>query len=153
MEIISKSPEETKELGRKIAADLAISHKPSLALRAKPLTIALTGELGSGKTTFVQGFAQGLGITSRIISPTFILMREYKIPIGHFYHVDLYRFEKNIEREVVNLGLTDLWEQKENIVVIEWAEKIKGMIPKGSTWIKFDTLDENRRKIMVMAND
>ena len=136
-------------MGRKIAAELKGGS-----------ILALTGELGSGKTTFVQGFAKGLGLKTRIISPTFILMRLYRVApttnhqslVTSFYHVDLYRFEKNAEREVVNLGLTDLWEQKENIVVIEWAEKIRGLIPMGSTWIKFEVLDENRRKIMVKAN-
>jgi len=149
MEVLTKSAEETKRLGAKIGSDLAISHKP--------LTIALSGDLGSGKTTFVQGFAQGLGISSKIISPTFILMRKYAVSpstvhrsqFTFFYHVDLYRFEDNIESEVRNLGLTDIWGKPGNVVVIEWAEKIKDLIPRGSTWIKFEVLDENRRKIVM----
>ena len=152
MEVLTKSAEETKRLGAKIGSDLAISHKP--------LTIALSGDLGSGKTTFVQGFAQGLGITSKIISPTFILMRKYAVSpstvhqslVTSFYHVDLYRFEDNIESEVRNLGLTDIWKDPKNVVIIEWAEKIKDLVPKGAMWLKFEVMDENKRKITVIDN-
>src|SRR4030042_4237719 len=110
MEIITENAEETKSLGRKTASDLTISHHP--------LILALSGDLGSGKTTFTQGFAEGLGIKSRVISPTFILMRKY----GDFYHLDLYRLENNIEGEIKNLGIKDIWEDKKNIMIIEWAE-------------------------------
>ena len=125
-------------MGEKIAVDLAISHQP--------LVIALTGNLGSGKTTFVQGFAKGLGLKARIISPTFILMRKYG---ENFYHVDLYRLEGNIESEVRNLGIEDIWKDPKNIVVIEWAEKIKKMIPKSAQWIKFENLGKDERKITI----
>jgi len=107
-------------------------------------TIALIGELGAGKTTFAQGLAQGLGIEGRIVSPTFILMRTY----GNLYHIDLYRLEKDIDEEVKNLGLTDIWGKKENIVVVEWAEKITEMLPENTIWINFEILD-NGRKITI----
>src|SRR3989338_10797954 len=99
MEILTKSAHETKSLGKKIATDLIRNHANVLAL---------TGDLGSGKTTFVQGLAEGLGIKQRIISPTFIIIRNYRIKnyesplrqgfegqarIMDFYHVDLYRIE------------------------------------------------------------
>jgi len=101
--------------------------------------------LGSGKTTFVQGLAKGLGIEKKIISPTFILMRTY----GNLYHVDLYRLEGNVAEEAKNLGLTDIWGKKDNIVVIEWAEKIKEIIPKKAKWIKFENIGEDERKITI----
>jgi len=110
---------------------------------------ALSGELGSGKTTFVQGFAEGLGVSGRIISPTFILMRKYGVDDKDFYHIDLYRLEGNIKNEVINLGLADVWAKPENIVVIEWAEKIKKMVPKSARWIKFENLGGDRRKIII----
>ena len=138
MEFITKSAFETKSLGKEIASNLGGGE-----------VFALSGELGSGKTTFVQGFAEGLGITARIISPTFILMRKYKVGDKDFYHIDLYRLEGNIENEVINLGLSDLWEKPENIVVIEWAEKIKNMIPKSAKWIKFENLGGDKRKIII----
>ena len=146
METITKSPEATYQLGEKIGASLAISHQPSV--------IALVGDLGSGKTTFVQGLAKGLGIEKKIISPTFILMRSYKIQntkyqILNLYHVDLYRLEGNVAEEAKNLGLTDIWGKKDNIVVIEWAEKIKEIIPKKAKWIKFENIGEDERKITI----
>jgi len=107
--------------------------------------LALTGDLGSGKTTFVQGLAEGLGFAGRIISPTFILMRKYP----GFYHVDLYRFEENVAQEVENIGLTDIWGKDKNIVVIEWAEKIKDLIPPKANWIKFEDMGEDKRRIII----
>jgi tRNA threonylcarbamoyladenosine biosynthesis protein TsaE len=109
--------------------------------------LALTGNLGSGKTTFVQGLAEGLGIKSRIISPTFILMRKYD---KNFYHIDLYRLEEKVEQEVKNLGLEDIWTNPQNLVVIEWAEKIKNIIPKTAIWIKFENLGGDKRRIMTL---
>ena len=138
MEVITQSAEETKDFGRKTAADIK-----------RGQTLALTGDLGSGKTTFVQGFAEGLGHIGRIISPTFILMRKYDLPDGDFYHVDLYRFEDNVEKEVENIGLRDIWGNKDNIVVIEWAEKIKNLLPENTKWLKFEMVGENERKITV----
>jgi tRNA threonylcarbamoyladenosine biosynthesis protein TsaE len=124
--------------------------------------MALTGELGSGKTTFIQGFAKGLGISNRIISPTFIIMRSYRLPTSHqhacagrplafsqFYHLDLYRLEKDIGMEVINLGVDDIWKNPDNIIVIEWAEKIKDLIPKNAVWVEFNNLEENRRRIKI----
>lgn len=138
MEFITKSAFETQSLGKEAASNLEGG-----------AVFALSGDLGSGKTTFVQGFAEGLGVKARIISPTFILVRKYKVGDKDFYHIDLYRLEGNIENEVINLGLSDLWEKPENIVVIEWAEKIKNMIPESAKWIKFENLGGDRRKIMI----
>ena len=143
MEIFTDSARQTQELGQDTANRLRGGE-----------VLALTGELGSGKTTFVQGLALGLGITQRIISPTFVLMREYgmkrKGESGkgkRLYHVDLYRLEGNLEQEIKNLGLEDIWSKEENIVVIEWAEKIASILPKTAKWIRFERLDEERRKI------
>lgn len=131
--------------------------------------LALTGKLGSGKTTFVQGLAQGLGIKKRVISPTFILMRRYSTPITNhppspgkaglrrasqslitnFYHLDLYRLEKNLEKEVENLGIKEIWTKKENVVAIEWSEKIRNLMPKKATWLKFEDRGGDRRMIEV----
>lgn len=107
--------------------------------------LALVGELGAGKTTFIQGLAKSLGITSKIISPTFILMRKY----DDLYHIDLYRLEGNLEKEVENLGFFDVLKDKENVVVIEWAEKIKNLLPKSTMWINFEIVGENERKITI----
>lgn len=142
MEIITKTGEETQKLGRDFASKLKGGE-----------VVALVGELGSGKTTFVQGLARGLGIKQRIISPTFIIMRQYPIahqpksPIAHLYHVDLYRLEQNLDMEIRNLGIDDVWGKEENIVAIEWADKIKNILPKSARWIKFEALGDDSRCI------
>ncbi|MFC1625221.1 tRNA (adenosine(37)-N6)-threonylcarbamoyltransferase complex ATPase subunit type 1 TsaE [Patescibacteria group bacterium] len=141
MEFITKSPRETQKLGKKTAADL---------IKKTPFIVALTGDLGSGKTTFVQGFAKKLRVKKRIISPTFILMRTYKAKKKlSFYHLDLYRLEANFEEELENMGVKDIWQQKGNILVIEWAEKIKDLLPKDTKWIKFEYLSDDQRKIII----
>lgn len=133
MKYITRSKKETKDLAKKLA---------------KKLTgvIALIGELGSGKTTFAQGFAEGLEIKEKIISPTFVLIRQHKIPNSKkiLYHIDLYRIE-----DIKSLGLDELWSNKENIVLIEWAEKIKKLLPKNTTYIQFKILSENKRQIII----
>lgn len=125
-------------MGKKIAADLKGGE-----------ILALVGELGAGKTTFVQGLAEGLGIKGRVISPTFILMRKYDASDKDFYHVDLYRLEENVGKEIVNLGLTDVWEKSDSIVVVEWAEKARTSFPKATKWINFDNMGEGKRKITI----
>jgi tRNA threonylcarbamoyladenosine biosynthesis protein TsaE len=118
--------------------------------------LALSGDLGSGKTTFSQGFAKALGISSRIISPTFIIMRSYKLTITHhsslithFYHIDLYRLEHSIKEEFENLGVFEIFNDPKNIVLIEWAEKAKSLLPKNTTWIEFEHAGEGERKIKL----
>jgi len=141
MEFITKSARETQKVGRKIAVNL---------VKKTPSIIALTGDLGSGKTTFVQGFVKGLGVRKRIISPTFILMRTYKAKKKNtLYHLDLYRIESNFEKEIENLGVKDLWKEEKNILIIEWAEKIKNLLPDDTIWIKFEYLSDGQRKIII----
>lgn len=139
--MVTKSAQETQELGQRTGSDLKEGQ-----------VLALEGELGSGKTTFVQGLAQGLGIKERILSPTFIMIREYPVKkpdtlIKHFYHVDLYRLEKAEEIEV--LGLKEIWSDPENLVVIEWAEKIKNLLPEKRMEILFEYLGEEKRKVII----
>lgn len=112
-----------------------------------PIIIALYGELGSGKTTFVQGLAKGLGIKRRIISPTFVIVRSYKLGARSFYHIDLYRIEN--EREIEGLGIEEVMNDPQNIVAIEWAEKIAKLLPKKRADIYFEYLSENKRKIKI----
>ena len=106
--------------------------------------------MGSGKTTFVQGLVKALGIRKKIISPTFILMRTYKARKKKMlYHLDLYRLESNFEEEIENLGVKDIWKERKNILVIEWAEKIKDLLPKDAIWIKFEYFIDGQRKIII----
>lgn len=111
-------------------------------------TVALIGELGAGKTTFTKFFAGYLGIKENVISPTFILQREYKIPNSKkiLFHLDLYRLES--EKDSTQLGLNELF-GTENIILIEWADKIKNQLPKKSILINFKKVSENSREISI----
>lgn len=140
-EITTNSDLETRELGKKIAQHL--SHGK---------VFLLTGDLGSGKTTFVQGFAEGLGITRRISSPTFIIMRTYTLKsdtLNTFYHLDLYR--TSTKDELTTLGIDEILSDPANVVMIEWPERL-GRIPKNSVTIIFSYIDENERKIVIDEN-
>lgn len=133
---ITQSSEETKLLAEKLAKRLGPGD-----------FIALYGNLGSGKTTFIQGLAKGLGIQRRIISPTFIIVRHYKTEKGSFYHIDLYR-AKSLE-DLLSLGINEVLEDKTNIVAVEWAEKMGKLLPKKRLDISFEYVDENKRKIKI----
>lgn len=115
---------------------------------AKKLTggevVALHGDLGAGKTTFTQGIAKGLGIKKRIISPTFVIVRSYKIK--NFYHIDLYRTES--KNDIEGLGIEEILKNPENIVVIEWAERLGNLLPKKRIDVSFEYVDEEKRKII-----
>lgn len=141
MEIFTDSAEATQEAGRKLSSSLA-----------KGDVVALKGDLGAGKTTFIQGIAKGLGIKERVTSPTFIIMRTYDAKSSgydNFYHVDLYRLERNLEAEIDNLGLGDIIKSGKSIVVIEWAEKIAGFLPDNTRWINIKHIEGDKRKIII----
>lgn len=112
--------------------------------------IALFGELGSGKTTFIQGLAEGLGIETFVTSPSFVIINEYPcFKDGKklsFFHVDLYRLEN--ENDIENLGLVDLFNEN-SIVAIEWAEKSQKFLPKQCKKIYFEFISENEREVKI----
>ena len=113
--------------------------------------IALSGELGSGKTTFTQGLARGLGIRAAVTSPTFVLVNRYPAPDGRILqHADCYRLA-NAPLEMWDIGLTDLYEG-DDIVVIEWADRIPGLLPDEYLEIVFTYLDENHRRMQFVAH-
>lgn len=109
--------------------------------------IALTGDLGAGKTTFVQGFAKGLGIKEKVISPTFVLIRQHLVPNTNqtLYHLDLYRLEDSFEQ----IGLQELFTEKGAIVLIEWSEKIANQLPANATKVNIEKTGESSRKITI----
>ena len=126
---------------QKIAAEIAIKLKSGV--------IALTGNLGAGKTTFTQGFAKALGIKDKIISPTFILIRQHQIPKTKkiLYHIDLYRLDDPID--IKSLGIDEIINNSDNLVLIEWAEKIKEYLPKDTIFISIKIIDKNNREIYI----
>lgn len=104
--------------------------------------LALTGDLGAGKTAFTRGIARGLGITEDITSPTFTIINQYEaaVPLAH---MDAYRLRDPDELE--NIGYYDYLE--DFVVVLEWADRVECLIPKDALRIDFTVLDENRRSI------
>jgi tRNA threonylcarbamoyladenosine biosynthesis protein TsaE len=110
--------------------------------------LALQGDLGAGKTNFVQGLARGLGITQDVNSPTFILANEYpggRLPL---YHVDAYRVENAAEAE--GFGLDD-YLNGEGVTVVEWAERVREALPNDTLWIEMDYVNENERRLRATA--
>jgi len=139
MKIISKSSEETKRIGKELAEKIKGGD-----------IVLLFGDLGAGKTTFVQGFAEGLGIRDRILSPTFVLQRLHDVAgddIKTLNHIDLYRIENLTEIE--NFGLIELFEDKSSVTLIEWAERLKDFKPKKGWKIIFNHISENERELVL----
>ncbi len=124
-----------------------MGQKVGIALKPGDI-LALFGDLGSGKTTFLQGVAQGLGIKERILSPTFIISRDYSLAGGNrFYHFDWYRIDN--ERQAQSLGIKEIFGGKD-IIAIEWAERAKGLLPKKRIAVYFKYgKKENQRKITI----
>ena len=149
MEYLSKSFLETKKIGKEFAKELIKKKKQ------KALVISLEGDLGGGKTTFLQGFAKGLNIKEKILSPTFIIIRKFKIPFSekkeiqfkYFFHLDCYRIKR--DKEILDLGIKNNFSNPENIIAIEWGDRIKGILPKETIRLKFTFINENTRKIIV----
>ena len=112
--LVTASPEETHEMGRALAGLLVPRD-----------VVSLTGDLGAGKTTFVQGAAEGLGVTEPVLSPTFTLVRRYRgaIPV---YHLDVYRLERL--QEVLDVGFDEILDQG-GVVFIEWGDAIDVLLP------------------------
>jgi len=134
LEMISRSPEETQQIGT-IIGELAIPGDVFL----------LEGKLGAGKTCLTQGIALGLGIDDYVLSPTFVIMRELygRLPL---YHIDLYRLD-DIE-ESMDLGLDD-YLYGDGISVLEWAEKAISIMPRRHLLIRIDYIDDTKRRLLL----
>jgi len=131
--IISHRIEETLEAARGLAG----------SLRAGDV-IALTGDLGAGKTHFVKGLALGLGSDAEVTSPTFTLIHEYgggRLPLFHF---DLYRLDE--AEEVSRIGF-DEYLESDGVCVVEWGDKFPELLPLETRWVRIDLLPNDERKI------
>lgn len=136
MNFITHSAEETVELGKKIGVLLLPND-----------VLALSGNLGAGKTTLIQGIAIGAGVKDYVTSPTFIIINEYQGSLP-FFHLDLYRTED--AREIEDLGIEEYF-NRGAVCVVEWAEKMGKMLPKGAKKIEIEYISENERKICVFS--
>jgi tRNA threonylcarbamoyladenosine biosynthesis protein TsaE len=132
----SKSTEDTLKLGQKIGAFLKAND-----------VIALTGQLGAGKTTLIQGIAAGLGVKDYVTSPTFIIINEYagRLPL---YHVDLYRLNEGLE--IADLGIEEYF-KRGGVTVIEWAERLGSLMPDSAEKIELKIVSEEEREICVSS--
>ena len=137
----TKSVKETQEIAQQLAKKIL----KNLPAGRQGIVIGLQGELGGGKTTFVQGFAKGLGIKEKILSPTFVIFKRFPIKERNLYHFDCYRVKD--EEDVLELGFEEIISNPKNIVVIEWASKIKKIMPKDTIWINFKFVNETTRVI------
>jgi tRNA threonylcarbamoyladenosine biosynthesis protein TsaE len=132
---ISDSPSETETAGREFAWDLPAGS-----------VVALTGQLGSGKTRFVKGLAAEIGAPQEVTSPTFTLIHEYtggRVPV---YHFDFFRIEDRQSAE--RLGLEEYF-FGDGICVVEWADKFPELIPPGARWVSFEARSETDRLITI----
>lgn len=133
----TKSFQETQKIGEDFAKEIVKNNS-----RGAAAVLALEGNLGGGKTTFLQGFAKGLGIKEKILSPTFVILKHFE----NFYHIDCYRL--NNPEEILELDFKSIIKNPKNIVAVEWPEKIKDLLPQGTIWIELKFVDENKREII-----
>ena len=127
---ITHDSKETRKLGEMLAQEIQGG-----------CIVCLAGDLGAGKTTFTQGFLQGLKAKGPYTSPTFLIMKKYG---KNIFHLDAYRVKA---KDILQLGWEEMIQDKKNIIIIEWADRIRKIIPPNSVWIKFEWLDENKRQI------
>ncbi|HEY7205862.1 MAG TPA: tRNA (adenosine(37)-N6)-threonylcarbamoyltransferase complex ATPase subunit type 1 TsaE [Methylomirabilota bacterium] len=132
--VLSHSPEETQAIGERLAAGLAAGS-----------VVACTGELGAGKTCFLQGLARGLGVTGEVTSPTFVLVNHYRgrLPV---YHLDAYRTDSLTE--LVDLGLEEML-HGDGVTVIEWADKLLPLLPARTIHVHLSGLGDEPRQIRI----
>ena len=146
MQIVSKTPEQTEDIAVKILRRLT-----ALPPKNSATVLTLKGDLGSGKTTFSKFLGRRLGVKEQVTSPTFLLIKRYPTfnpSFKNFFHIDAYRIEK--ESEISNLGFTEMLSNPENIVAIEWPEKIPSLIPSDAYEISFEHgINEDERIINV----
>ncbi|MBI4138174.1 MAG: tRNA (adenosine(37)-N6)-threonylcarbamoyltransferase complex ATPase subunit type 1 TsaE [Candidatus Wildermuthbacteria bacterium] len=154
--ISSHSITHTKRIAQKIAERCA-AQKPG----KRAMVIALEGDLGAGKTAFAQGFAKGLGIAEKVLSPTFVIIKSYKIPLyagqgkhatlprwsgqaGYklLYHLDCYRLKSG--EDLVSLGWQEILNNPQAIIMLEWADRVKSVLPPRAYWARFSHSREER---------
>lgn len=138
----TQSAEETRVLGGELTGEII----PGTLL-------CLFGDLGAGKTTFTQGFLEGIGAERPFVSPTFVIMKQYDLlkpvsGIERIYHVDAYRVET---KDFETIGFSEWCEDKKGIVILEWPERVADLLPAKRTEIHFKSVSENEREIKVTS--
>ena len=131
-EFISNSADQTRRLGMRLGSLMELQS-----------VICLSGNLGAGKTTFVQGLAAGWGSTDPVNSPTFVLINQYeRISGGTLYHMDAYRVANSFEAEELDLELM----VDKGVLVVEWPERIDDVLPRERLWVNLEYVSEDKRR-------
>ena len=138
MDFFSRSPDQTRRIGARLGG----------ALQAGDV-ICLQGDLGAGKTTFVQGLAKGWGSLDSVSSPTFIIVNEYRrADQSRLFHMDAYRLDSTPEAEELDLDSM----MADGALIIEWPERIDGLVPVDNLWITFEHIDEEEREMKFKSS-
>jgi len=138
VDFFSRSPEQTRRIGMRVGGALQTGD-----------VLCLQGDLGAGKTTFVQGLAQGWGSVDSVSSPTFILVNVYRrADQSQLFHMDAYRLDST--PEAAELDLDSML--AEGALVIEWPERMAGLIPTERLWVKFEHVDDEEREMKFKAS-
>lgn len=136
-EVFSHSPEQTRRVGIRLGSLLQVGD-----------IICLEGDLGSGKTTLVQGIAQGWGSANKVTSPTYVIVNEYVRPGGNtLFHCDAYRLQPENPLDSVIIDLDRVFSG--GVLVIEWAERMKTSLPKENLWIQMDWINPDQRHLIL----
>ena len=142
MNISIKSTEEMEKFAMVFTKEIAKKGK-------KAFVVGLQGDLGSGKTTFTKSVASAFGVEGTVTSPTFVIEKIYKLPenskFSKMVHIDAYRLDT--DEELRYLGWEDIIKDPENIIFVEWPEKVKGVLPEDMHLMKFNFVDENTREV------
>lgn len=119
--------------------------------RSNPLVIGIIGELGAGKTTFIQGFAKALNVEEKVVSPSFVLMKIFRLAprkrLRHLIHIDCWRLKT--PNDLKELGFLSFLQDPYAIVLIEWADRIRSLLPAHTVWVSLTHAALHKRKIVV----
>lgn len=149
-EVISKNTEDTAKIANDFI-NIITSPQPLSSKSMGAIVVGLSGNLGTGKTTFTQTVAKSLGIKNKVISPTFVIMKRYAFKykrFKNFFHLDAYRLKN--EKELIVLNWQEIISNPENIVFVEWPELIKKGMPKKHHKIKISHTKEGYRKFKIL---
>lgn len=141
MEITSKSLEETRRVAGQFITSLSKESD-------KATVVGFRGDLGSGKTTFIQSVGKILGVSDHMTSPTFVIQKNYPLSGQKFdrlIHIDAYRIEN--EGELLNLDWEEIISKPENLILVEWPERVQGILPDNTQYVSMEFIDETTRKI------
>lgn len=137
MDYFSRSPEQTRHIGMRLGAALQPGD-----------VICLQGDLGAGKTTFVQGIAEGWGSIDSVSSPTFIIVNQYRDPgERQLFHMDAYRLDSTSEAEELDLDAM----LTRGPLLIEWPERMERLVPRERLWVQFEYMNDEERELKFRA--